>query len=28
VREVDHPSAEYIIGFMKGENRPDWIKSE
>jgi putative phosphoesterase len=26
-REVDHPSAEYIIGFMKGENRPDWIKS-
>jgi putative phosphoesterase len=27
-REVDHPSAEYIIGFMKGENRPDWIKSE
>lgn len=27
VREVDHPSAEYIIGFMKGENKPDWMKS-
>lgn len=26
VQEVNHPAYEYITGFMKGENKMDWMK--
>jgi predicted phosphodiesterase len=27
-RQVHHPAADYITGYMRGQNRPDWMKKQ